>query len=94
MTNWICTHCGIKIRFWISLCNKCKDEKLHSTAILHQNKAKLKILLKEPRFSVERFDKFILYTNNIIRYWKILVKYKEEETIRTFERLKKWWILD
>lgn len=37
-------------------------------AMVSQNKTKLKKILVERTITAERFDKFILYTNNIIKY--------------------------
>lgn len=88
-TNGTCHHCGKKIRFWISLCKECKETKSNSTAIISQNKTKLKKLLENRSFTIERFEKFILYTNNIIHYWKILMEFKENETIKSFDKIKK-----
>ena len=90
-TNGICHYCGKKIRFWISLCKECKEIKSNSTAIISQNKKKLKKLLNQRAITSERFERFILYTNNIVKYWKILMEYKEKETIKSFDKIKKFW---
>ena len=91
MTNWICAHCGNKIKFWISLCNKCKDIKLYNRAIISQNTSKLKKLLEQSSLTVERLDKFILYSNNIVECWKVIMEFQEQETKRTFDRIRTAW---
>lgn len=93
MNNWICHHCGKQIRFWIALCSDCKNKKRYYTAIISQNKKKLKKLLLESKLSLEWFDKFILYSNNIITFWKLLVEFKEKDTKRSLERIKTSWII-
>ena len=92
-TNGVCTHCGKKIRFWISLCKECKNKKWYSAAIVSQNKKKLKKLLEERSITIERIDKFILYTDNIIKFSKVLIEYKEKKKKEIIDRLKKIWII-
>jgi len=92
-TNGICTHCGKKIRFWISLCKECKNKKWYSAAIVSQNKKKLKKLLEERSITIERIDKFILYSNNILKFSKVLIEYKEENNGKIIDRLKKIWVI-
>ena len=88
MTDWTCKQCGTKIRFWISLCKICNNKKRHSTAIISHNKTKLKKLLDDSNFTVEWFDKFILYTNNIIENWKVMIEFIEKDNKRRFQRIK------
>ena len=88
MTDWICTLCGDKIRVWISLCKKCGNRRRHSSAILSQNRTKLRKLLRDSNFTIERFDKFILYANNIVENWKVLMEYVEKNDRRKFQTLK------
>ena len=88
LTNGICNHCGKKIRLWISLCRDCETVKTRCLAIISQNKKKLKKLLEKRSVTLERLDKFLLYANNIVHYWKILMEFKKNETIRTFDKLK------
>lgn len=90
-TNGICTHCGKKIRFWIALCSECKSIKTNSMAMVSQNKKKLRKILSQRTITAEWFEKFLLYTNNIIKYWKILMDYKEKESMKTFDRIMKFW---
>ena len=57
--------------------------------MVSQNKKKLKKLLSERSLTVQRLEKFILYTRNIIKYGRVVMEYKEEETIRAFDKFKK-----
>ena len=70
-------------------CRKCKEKKANATAIVSQNKKKLKGLLKEDRYTPERLEKFILYSNNIVNYGKIIMEYKEKDINRRFEAIMK-----
>ena len=85
----MCHHCGKKIRFGLSLCKECNHIKSTCQAIISQNKKKLKKLLEKRSLTLERFDKFLLYANNIVHYWKILMEFKKNETVSTFDKLKK-----
>lgn len=68
-------------------CRACRKEKENAVSIVSQNKKKMKKLLQVENLSAERFDKFILYSNNIITQWKIVMKYKAVDTKTTFERI-------
>lgn len=86
-----CLFCGRES--WRSkFCRGCRNIKEKSLSIVSQNKNKLRKLLKMNNFTPERFDKFILYSDNIVSYWKIVMKYKEVDTRTTFERLLQYWI--
>ena len=89
MTNWVCNQCGSKIRFWISLCKICLNRRRHSTAIISQNKKKLKKLLEESDITAEWIDKFVLYANNIIENWKVIMEFLEKDNRRRYNRVMK-----
>ena len=76
-----------------NFCRECKEKKQNATAIVSQNKKKLRKLLQESEITLERFEKFIIYSNNIVKYWKVVMEYKEKDTKRTFEKVMKFWIL-
>lgn len=38
-------------------------------------------------------EKFILYTNNIVKYGKILMEYKEKDTSKRFVDVMKIWVI-
>jgi len=75
-----CMNCGKKSDR-SRLCRACRKEKETAGAIVSQNKSKLKKLLNSHCYDSEWFIKFNLYTNNINNYGKILMKYKQTETI-------------
>lgn len=79
-----CANCG-KDSGNSRLCRECRKQKETAGAMVSQNKKKLKKLLSESSYDVERFIKFNLYTKNINHYGQILIKYKEIErkNIRT-----------
>ena len=70
-------------------CRKCKEKKRNATAIVSQNKKKMRKILKEERITPERLEKFILYSNNIVKYGKIIMEYKEKDINRRFEDIMK-----
>jgi hypothetical protein len=47
----------------------------------------MKDLLGVNNFTPEWFEKFILYSDNIISYGKVVMKYKEVDTKTTFEKI-------
>lgn len=79
---------------WRSMfCRECRDIKQNHCAMLSSNKNKLRKLLDKTDYNIERFDKFMLYTNNILVHWKVVMEYKEVDRKRTFENLLKIWII-
>ena len=64
------------------LCRDCENKKHNASAIISQNCIKLKKLLNTPRFNIDGFDRFLLYTENIIRNMKDLLRYKDLEKWR------------
>ena len=74
-------------------CRKCREHKQNSVSIVSQNKSKLLKLLKWDYITPEWFNKFILYTNNIITYGKVVMEYKIVDTRTTFEKIMRFWIV-
>ena len=74
-------------------CRSCREVKQNAVSIVSQNKSKLIKLLQWDYLTPEWFEKFILYSNNIISYGKIVMEYKEVDTRRTFENIMKFWII-
>lgn len=81
-----CLKCGKESKR--EFCRECKNKKHNASAILSQNRNKLIKLLNSERLSPEWFDKFILYTNNILKYWKIYMEYKDVKRDKNFR-----WII-
>ena len=77
----------------VKFCRECREKKQNATAIISQNKKKMLKLLNETQLSPERFDKFILYANNIVKHWKIVIDYRGKDTRRTFTRILEFWTL-
>ena len=79
-----CMRCGTESKW--ELCRKCKEEKHRAWAIISQNKKKLKNLLDENILDPETFSKFLLYTDNIKKYWEIYMEFviKKHYTIFKF----------
>ena len=74
-------------------CRSCREIKQNTVSIVSQNKSKLIKLLNWDYLTPEWFNKFILYTNNIITYGRVVMEYKEVDTRRTFEKIMKFWII-
>lgn len=73
-------------------CISCREVKQNAVSIVSQNKSKLIKLLNWDYLTPEWFSKFILYTNNIISYGRVVMEYKEVDTRTTFEKIMKFWI--
>lgn len=74
-------------------CRSCREIKQNAVSIVSQNKYKLVKLLWWDYLTPEWFWKFIVYTNNILKYWRIVMEYKEVDNRRTFESIMKFWIV-
>jgi hypothetical protein len=74
-------------------CRGCRNIKQNAGSIVSQNRTKLIKLLNTDYLTPEWFEKFILYSNNIISYGKIVMEYKEVDTRRTFDNIMKFWIV-
>lgn len=72
-------------------CRECREIKQNAVSIVSQNKRKLVRLLEWDYLTPEWFNKFILYTDNIRKYWKIVMEYKQLDTIRIFTNIFKIW---
>jgi len=75
-----CVSCGQVCKS--KLCRDCENKKHNASAIISQNCIKLKKLLNTPRFNMDWFDRFLLYTDNIIKNMKVLLRYKDLEKWR------------
>lgn len=87
-----CIKCS-KYSWKSKFCRECRNIKQNAVSIVSQNKSKLIKLLNWDYLTPEWFNKFILYTNNIISYWKIVMEYKEVDTRTTFEKIMRFWIV-
>ena len=73
-------------------CRGCRNIKQSAVSIVSQNKSKLIKLLNWDYLTPEWFNRFITYTDNIIRYGKIVMEFKEVDTRTTFDRIMQYWI--
>lgn len=87
-----CLKCG-RDSWAEKYCKGCKNIKRKATALLSQNKSKLKRLLQMNNYTPEWFDKFNLYSDNIRDYGKIILEFKAVDTRYTFEKLLTYWIV-
>lgn len=78
-----CLKCGKESKY--EFCRECKEIKHNACAMVSQNRTKLIKLLMGKRLTPEWFEKFILYTNNILKYWKIYMEYKQEKEYKTLK---------
>jgi hypothetical protein len=85
-----CLRCGKESKY--EFCRECKKCKHNAGAIVSQNKSKLKDLLNENILQPELFARFILYTDNIIKHWKIYMEYKSKKQEKIF-RFISWWMI-
>jgi len=68
-------------------CKGCKNIKRNASAILSQNKSKLRKLLNTSNYTPQRFDKFNLYSDNVKGYGRIVLEFKAVDVRYTFEKL-------
>ena len=87
-----CIKCG-KEAGRSKFCRDCRDIKQNAVSIVCQNKCKLEKLLKKDYLSPQGFERFIRYTDNIKKYWMIVMEYKKVDTIRKFSNVLTWWII-
>ena len=80
-----CLKCGKESKR--EFCRECKEKKHNASAILSQNRSKLIRLLHWDWLTPEWFEKFILYTNNILTYWKVYMEYKSMKRDKVFKRI-------
>lgn len=86
-----CLRCGKDSKY--EFCRECKEIKHRSWAIISQNKKKLKNLLEHNILEPELFEKFILYTDNIIKEWRIYMSFVHQKHITLFKILTGWTML-
>ena len=91
-----CLKCGKESKR--EFCRECKEKKHNASAILSQNRSKLIKLLHKDWLSPEWFEKFILYTNNIIYQWRIYMEYKSMKRDKIFKWIINgvyvvWWLV-
>lgn len=85
-----CMRCGKESKW--ELCRECKEIKHRAGAIISQNKKKLKNLIEWNILEPEKFSKFILYTDNIIKEWKIYMEFVKEKHYTIFKVIT-WWTM-
>lgn len=85
-----CLRCGKENKY--EFCRECKEIKHRSWALISQNKKKLRNLLDRNILEPELFNKFILYTDNIIREWKIYMEFTREKNLTIFKIIA-WWTI-
>lgn len=91
-----CLKCGKESKR--EFCRECKEKKHNASAILSQNRSKLIRLLYWDWLSPEWFEKFILYTNNILKYGRIYMEYKGMKRDKIFKWIISgvyaiWWLV-
>lgn len=77
-----CLKCGKEQKY--EFCRECKEIKHNACAMVSQNKTKLIKLFRKDRLTPQWFEKYLLYTDNIKKYWAIYMKYKEIKEYKTF----------
>lgn len=68
-----CKQCNKPIRYWITLCNECRDKRNYLAANVSMWKKRLIHILKERKLTKEWLDRVETQSSRIIKYWnKIL----------------------
>lgn len=71
-----CYMCNAPIRYWITLCNNCRDKRNYHAAIISTNKKRLTQLLNKRELTNEWLTKFKTHSNNIIKNWEVVLMFK------------------
>lgn len=70
----LCLKCWKESKY--EFCRDCKEVKRNAWAMVSQNKKKLIKLFMGRRLTPQWFEKFLLYSNNIVKYGKIYMEYQ------------------
>lgn len=70
-------------------CRKCKEIKHNACAMISQNKTKLQKLMNWNRLSINNFERFILYTDNIRKYGRIYMKFLQLKHDKLFRNINR-----
>lgn len=70
-----CRVCWRDIRPWVTICEKCRDERNYYAAIVSTNKKRLKQTLTERKVTKEWIDKVATQSGNILDNGEILLTY-------------------
>lgn len=85
-----CLFCGRES--WRSkFCRWCRNIKEKALSIVSQNKKKMRMLLMLNSFTPDWLNKFILYSDNITSYGRIVMRYRVVDTKTTFEKIMNFW---
>lgn len=76
-----CLICGTP-SWRCKFCRECELEKHKASAVVSQNAKKLKDLLRGKRMTTKWFEKFLVYTENIRKSGKVLMKFKTADELR------------
>lgn len=75
LTKNLCRVCKKEIRFWITICDDCRDERNYYAAKVSTNKKRLKQTLIERKITKEWLDRVATQSSNILENWYILLTY-------------------
>jgi len=78
-----CLRCGKESKW--EYCRECKAIRHRACTMISQNKTKLVKLLDGEWLTPEGFGRFINYTNNILKYGKIYMEYKNQKRDKIFK---------
>lgn len=85
-----CLRCGKESKY--EFCRECKEIKHRAWALISQNKTKLRNLLDHNILEPQNFNKFILYSDNIIEQGKIYMEFVKEKHLTLFKIIT-WWTI-
>ena len=70
-----CRVCNKQIRYWISLCNECRDKRNYHAALVSTNKKRLIQTLNKRKLDKEWLDTVKIQSENILKNWEIVLSY-------------------
>lgn len=71
----LCRVCWTEIRFWITLCEDCRDRRNYYAAKVSTNKKRLRKTLTENKLTNEWLERVAIQSNNIIENWNIVLEF-------------------
>ena len=71
----LCRVCHKEIRRWISICDKCKNERNYYAAKVSVSKKRLREILEERKMTEDWLSRVAVQSWNILENWTIVLKY-------------------
>jgi predicted amidophosphoribosyltransferase len=71
LTKNLCRVCNKEIRFWITICDDCRDKRNYYAAKVSINKKRLKKTLTVKKLTEDWLKRVAIQSNNILENWNL-----------------------